>query len=158
MKEKEKNPMVETTDQVMKNYEQALRSGLRFQEEIWQSWCAMANQSPFGSDWQKRFISPSGMINNIAPMAQKQLEDAVTLMEKNAKLSAELMRKALEASQTPALAESQSKWMDFMKAALEAGRVNVEATMDMTSRAMGSVLSFVEKNAELVQPRAAKAA
>jgi hypothetical protein len=158
MKEKEKNPVLETTDQVMRNYEQSLRGGLKFQEEIWQSWCAMANQSPFGGEWQKRFIGATGIVNGVAPATQKQLEESVALMGKNAKLSAELMRKALEASQAPGIAESQSKWMEFMKASLEAGRANVEATMEMTSRAMVSFLSFVEKNSELVQQRVAKAA
>jgi hypothetical protein len=158
MKEKEKNPVLETTDQVMKNYEQALRSGLKVQEEIWQSWCAILNQSPLGSEWPKRFFGASGGGNGIVPAAQKRMEEAVALMEKNAKLGADLFKKAVDASQAPGLAESQSKWMDFMKASLEAGRMNVEATVEIASRTMGSFLSAVEKNSELVQQRVAKAA
>ena len=158
MKEKEKNPVLETTDQVMKNYEQALRSGLKVQEEIWQSWCAMLNQSPLGSEWPKRFLGAAGGGNGIVLGAQKRVEEAVALMEKNAKLGADLVKKAVDAAQASGIAESQSKWMDFMKASLEAGRMNVEATVEIASRAMGSFLSVVEKNSELVQQRVAKAA
>jgi hypothetical protein len=157
MKEKEKNPVLETTDQVMKSYEQALRSGLKFQEEMWQSWWSMVNQSPFGSEWQKRFSGAAGTANGGMPGAQKRLEEALALMEKNAKLGAELMKKAVDASQASGMVESQSKWMDFMKTSLEAGRANVEATVDMASRAMGSFFSTVEKNSELFSLRAAKA-
>ena len=158
MKEKEKNPALETTDQVMKNYEQAIRSGLKFQEEIWQSWCAMVNQSPLAPEWPKKFIGAAGLANGFVPLAQKRMEETIALMEKNAKLGADLVKKALEASQAPGIAESQSKWMDFMKTSLEAGRVNVEAGMEIASRAMGSCVDFiVEKNSELAH-RVTKAA
>jgi hypothetical protein len=146
MKEKEKNPILETADQSMKNYEQTLRTGLKLQEEAWQSWYSMLNQSQFGPDWQKRFNNVTGATNTVVPAVQKGLVETVDLMGKNAILGAELIKKALDASQTPAVAESQSKWMDFMKTSLEAAQYNVEAVMRINSRAMDSIFKLAQKN------------
>ena len=46
-------------------------------------------------------------------MAEKQLEEVVGLMEKNNRITAELMSKAIAAAQTPVIAESQAKWTEF---------------------------------------------
>ena len=92
MKEKEKNPILETADQNMKSYEQTLRTGLKLQEEAWQSWYAMLNQSQFGP---KRFNNVTGATNTVVPAVQKGLVETVDLMGKNALLGAELMKKAL---------------------------------------------------------------
>ena len=158
MKEKEKNPVVETADQAIRNYEQALRAGLKFQEETWQSWYTLLNQSPFGPDWQKRFAGLSEAANGVAVETQKQLEQTVELMEKNARLGADLMKKAVDASQTSALAESQSKWMALVKASLEAAQANVDAIMRINSRTAESLLNIVQKSAAPFQHHAARAA
>lgn len=158
MKEKEKNPVLETADQAIKNYEQALRAGLKFQEETYQSWSAMFNQCALGPEWQKGFINATAAVNGILPAAQKRLGETVELLEKNARLSADLMKKAADAAQTPTIAESQAKWMDFAKSSLGAAQFNVEALMQINSRAIDSFLGLVQKNSEFVQPRAAKAA
>ncbi len=145
----------ELAETARKNYEQALRTGLKFQEEAWQSWCAMVNQSPFGTDWQKRYANVFGAANSLVPAAQKRMEETVELMEKNARLGAELMKKAVDAAQTTVVAEGQAKWMDFMKTSLEAAQYNVEAAMRINSRAMDSFLGFVQKNSDFTH--AAKA-
>jgi hypothetical protein len=158
MKEKGKNPVLETADQTLKNYEQALRAGLKFQEETLQSWGSMLNQNTCQQEWQKGVTNATAAVSGILPAVQKRMEESVELMEKNARLSADLMKKAAEATQTPTIAESQSKWTEFAKASLEAAQFNVEAVMQINSRAIDSFLGFVQKNSALVQQREAKAA
>lgn len=156
MKEKENNPILESADEAIKNYEQALRTGLKFQEEAWQSWCAMVNRAPSISDGQKRYSHVLDAANSIVPTLQKRLEETVEVMEKNAKYGAELMKKAMGAAQTTAVAENQSKWADYLKTSLEAAQYNVESVMRINSRAVDSFLNYVQKNSEL--PRAGKTA
>jgi hypothetical protein len=156
MKEKAKDPVLETADQAIKNYEQTLRTGLKLQEDAWQSWCSLLNESPVGPDWQKKYAGAVSAATAVVPTIQKRLEETVELMEKNARVGAELMKKAVDASQTTSLVESQSKWMDFMKVSLDAAQSNVDAVMRINSRGMESFLSFVQKNSDFAQPRSAE--
>ncbi len=158
MKKNQKTPMSETADEAMKNYEQALRNGLKFQEETWQWWCAILNESLPGQDWQKRFSQAAATANDIIPAAQKRWEETRDLMEKNVNSSADLLKKAAEATRAPNLADSQSKWIDFWRASLEASRANTEAMMHIGSRAFESWVTMVRKASELGQPNVSKAA
>ncbi len=151
-------PMSEMTDTALKNYEQALRTGLKFQEEAGKWWSSVLNQTNFTQDWQKRLTNMSGMANNLMPLAQRRMQDVMTLMEKNGKTSAELMKKACEAAQTPVVAESQAKWMEFWTSSLGAVRSNAEAWSDISSKAIDSWIDFIRKNTEVAEARVAKAA
>ena len=156
MKEKAKDPVLETADHAIKNYEQALRSGLKLQEDAWQSWCSLLNQSAAGPEWQNKVTGAVSAANAVVPVVQKRLEETVELMEKNARLGAELMKKAVDASQTTGIAESQSKWMDFIKTYLNAAQNNVDAVMRISSRGMESFLNLAQKNSEFVRPQGGK--
>lgn len=156
MKEKQNNPVLESADEAIKNYEQALRTGLKFQEEAWQSWCALVNRTPASPDWQKKYAQVFDTANSIVPTIQKRLEETVELMEKNAKYGAELMKKAVDAAQTTAVGESQSKWVDYVKTSLEAAQYNVDSVMRINSRAIDSLVNYVQKNSDFA--RAGKAA
>ncbi|MGN6554453.1 MAG: hypothetical protein ACTHLW_12155 [Verrucomicrobiota bacterium] len=158
MKQKEKNPILETADQNLKNYEQALRTGLKIQEDTWQSWSSILSQSQIGPDWQKRFGNVTGTTNAVVPAVQKGLVETVDLMGKNAILGAELMKKAVDAAQTPAIAESQSKWMDFVKTSLEAAQYNVAAVMRINTRAMDSMFHILQRNSEFARHQTSKTA
>src|SRR5262249_31972270 len=96
-----------------KNYEQAIRTGQKFQEEAGQWWTRMLTQTATATDWQRNFSRFTALAGNAMPLAQRCLEGAMDVMEKSGKSSAELMRKAADAAQTPSLAESQAKWMEF---------------------------------------------
>ncbi len=157
MKEKEKNPVIETADQTITSYEQAVQAGLKFQEETWRSWCALLEQSTFGPEWQKRFNGMGVAGDSIMPTAQKRLEETASLMEKNARSSADLMKKAVDASLTPAIAESQSKWIEFAKDWLKAAQANVEGVMQINSRTVDSFFDFVRKNSDLTAQASAGA-
>jgi hypothetical protein len=153
MKEKEKNPVLETADQAMKNYEQALRTGLRFQEEAWQCWSAMLNQSASNQEWQKYVSNATATANGVLPATQKRMEEAMELMEKNTKAGVDLIKKAVDAAQASGYAEGQAKWMEFWKASLGLARFNAENAMLMSSRAVDSWMNLVQKNSDFVQNR-----
>lgn len=157
MKDKE-NPMSAMAEQAVKNCEQALRSGLKFQQEAGQWWTTMLDQGASHETWQKRFTSFANLANGLKPATQKRMEEVIELAEKNTRTGTELFKKAAEAAQTPAIAESQAKWMDFWTSSLGAVRSNAEAATEINARAMDTWIEFVQKNAEIAQGRASKAA
>ena len=151
-------PIAEMADAVLKNYEQAVRTGLKFQEEAGRMWSSMLNQGNLAGDWQKRVNDFTGMANHFLPLAQKRLEDVMGLMEQNSRTSADLLKKAVDAAGTPALAESQAKWMDFWTESLCAVRSNAEAVSEVSGRAIDSWIDFVRKNSEWTEVRVPRAA
>ena len=86
------------------------------------------------------------------------MEEVISLMEKNSKTGAELMKKAVDAAQTPVIAESQAKWMDFWTSSMGAVRSNTEAVSEMSSKAIDSWIDFVRKNTEVTEVRVPKSA
>src|SRR5512138_2361509 len=106
-------PTAEMAEATLKNYEQAMRMGLKMQEEAGRWWTSMFNQGSFAQEWQKRFNDVNGVASSLMPLTEKRMEEVINLMEKNTKAGAELMKKAVDAAQTPGAAESQAKWLDF---------------------------------------------
>jgi hypothetical protein len=157
MKEMEK-PVNEMADKAMKNYEQALRTGLKLQEEAVRCFNQMFNQTAAPQDWQKRFTNLTAFTSEVMPMTQKRMEEVLELMEKNSRTSAELVKKAVDAVQTPVPAESQAKWMEFWTSSMGAARSNAEALTQISARAIDSWIDFVRRNTDMAEIRFPKAA
>src|SRR5512146_5684 len=158
-KEKETmSTLSDMADTAMKNYEQAIRTGLKVQEEAGKWWGSMFNQTAFAQDWQKRFSDMSGMANRLMPLAQKRMEEMMDLMEKNSRTGAELLKKAVDAAQAPAMAESQAKWMEFWTSSMGAMRSNAEAVTEISTKVIDSWIDFIRKNTEVAEMHVPKAA
>lgn len=148
MKDRE-HTVSDMADTALKNYEQAVRTTLKFQEEATRCWSSLLNQGALVQDWQKRVNHLNGVTNKLVPIAQQRLEDVIGLMEKNSRTGAELMKKAVEALQTPGVSESQTKWMEFWTSSMGAVRSNTEAVAEIGAKAVDSWVEFVRKNTEL---------
>jgi len=157
MKDREKS-VSEMTDTAMKNYEQAVRTTLKLQEEAARCWSSMLNQTTLVQDWQKRLDDFNGMANKFVPLAQQRMEEVISLMEKNSRTGAELMKKAVDAAQTPVISESQAKWMEFWTSSMGAMRTNTEAFAEIGTKAVDSWIDFVRRNTDLNQVRGTKTA
>jgi hypothetical protein len=151
-------PVSEMADQALKNYEQALRTGLKLQEEAVRWWSGLLNQTAGSQDWQRRFTSLTSLANGVMPAAQKRMEEVLDLMEKNGQTGADLVKKAVDAAQTPVIAESQAKWMDFWTSSLGAVRTNAEALTQIQTRTIDSWIDFVRQNTEVTEIRVPKTA
>jgi hypothetical protein len=145
-------------DKTMKNFEQAVRTGVKLQEEAAQFWAKLGNQSASAQDLQKRFATAASFANGLVPEAQKRIEEMLALAEKNSRASLELIKKAAEAAQTPLIAESQAKWMEVWTDSIKGAQSNVETLTEIGSRSMNSCIEFVRKNTELAEVRVPKAA
>ena len=151
-------PLTAMADQARTNYEHAVRTGQKFQEEAGQWWTRMLSQAMTANDWQKQFTRLTAMTTSVMPLAQRRLEEAMRLMETNSRTGAELMKKAVEATQTSSIAESQAKWMDFWSSSMKAAQSNIEAVTDFSTHAIDSWIQFVRKNSDANEVRMPKAA
>jgi hypothetical protein len=142
LKEQE-NAMSQMSEQAVKNCEQALRSGLKLQQEVGQWWTHLIDQGASAEDWQKR-------LSAFKPTTQKRLEEVLDLAAKNTRVGTELFQKAAEAVNTSIAPYSQGKWMEFWTAWMGAVNSNAQALTELRLRTVESWMSFVQKNADLV--------
>jgi hypothetical protein len=148
--------MSDMADKARQQYEHTVRTGQKFQEEAGQWWSRMLAQTAGNTDWQKQFTNFAAMSNRMLPLAQRRMEDAMELLEKNSRTGADLMKKAMDAAQTTALAESQAKWLDFWTSSMRAMQGNVEAVTEMSTKAIDSWVQFVRTNTETTEIRTPK--
>lgn len=154
MTEKAKNPASDALDQGLKNYEQALRTGLKLQEEAGKYWTRMLNQAASPQDLPKQFIS---FANEMIPAAQKSMQNCIELIEQNSRTSATLIKQGLEAAQATSCADGQSKVVEFCESSLGALRANAQAILDINNKAIDSWTAFIKKATQAHTPRAEKA-
>ena len=143
-------------EQVAKNYEQALRSGLKMQQEAGEMWTTWMTQSAPPSDWQKRFPKFTNLVNEYVPAARERMEEVAQLMERNTRTGNELLKKAADAARTPTIADSQAKWMDFWTSSLEATRAAGETMAQISSRAIDTWINCIHKSTEIAEVRVPK--
>jgi hypothetical protein len=148
-------PLSDAADKAMRNYEQAVRTGLKLQEEAAHLWTNVLNQSASPQDWQKRFSGATTVANGVLPAAQRRMQDVVDLMEQNTKASTDLLKKAAEVCQTTSLPECQTKWLDFCAASVDLARTNLEAVTQINSRAVDSWIDYIRKSADVTEVKAA---
>ena len=158
MKDKEKNviqELAEQAEQNMKYYEQAFQTGLKMQEEAGQWGRTLLRQTATAQEWQKRYLDFASVTNRVMPAAQKRMEEMLDLTTKNVQTGTQLFKKAVEAAQTPIVAESQAKWMDFWNSSMAAAQANAEAMTQMNIRTIESWIGLVQKNIKATESQAA---
>lgn len=154
MTDKTKAPASEFFDQALKNYEQALRAGLKAQEEASAYWTKLFDQTASRSDVQKQFAS---IANDVIPPAQKYMEGCVGLMEQNSRVGVELMKKGMNAVQTSNLGEWREKVMDITESSLKSMKATAQAVIDLNSKAVDSWIGVMKKSVDVAATRAEKA-
>jgi hypothetical protein len=146
------------TGKAIKNCEQALRTSLKLQEEAVVWWSNLVNHTAAAQDWQKPLHTATTMAGEVLPEAQKRMEEVLGFMEKNSRTGAELVKKAVDAAQTPVISESQAKWMDFWTTSMGALRSSSEELTNIGAKALDSWVDFVRKNTELTTIQVPKGA
>ncbi len=154
----QENPMPGVTDQALKNCQQAIRNGLKLQQELARYWTGVISQGASAPDWQKRVSGFAATSATLIPAAQKRVEEIMELTEKNYKAGADLLKKATDAAQTASVAESQTKWLDVWTSSIQAARTNAESIVQINNRLLDSWMEFARKNADAAQVRVEQAA
>ena len=157
-KETEKDPMTELAGTALKNYELAFQAGLRLQSQAGRWWTSMVTRGVDTPDWQKPLNRVTGLANSLAPLVQERMQEVMALAEHNSQSGAELVKLAMDAAQTPLIADSQAKWMEFWTSSIMVARTNTEALTKISHKAIDSWIDFVQRNTEVTDIRVPKAA
>ncbi len=155
MTDKTKTPASEMFDQALKNYEQALQTGLKIQEEAGKCWTKLLNPAASPLDLQKQVIA---MANEVIPATQKNMEAYLQRLEQNSRASVDLLKKGIEAAQTASFQEGQGMLVDFCENSLTSLKTNAQAIVDLNCKAVDSWIAMVKKaTSDVVGPKAEKA-
>ncbi len=146
-----KNPVSDMAEQIVSNYEQALRSSIKMQQEAVQCWSKWFNQSAPAEDWQRRVTRFTHLVNQYVPENEKRVEELVDLMQANTRTGTELLKKVADATQTPMTSEGQNKWLEVWTSSMGAMRSSYERFMQIGGRAMDSWMDFAQKSSEMAQ-------
>ena len=136
------------TEKAFKNFEQAVRTSVKFQEEAARCWTNVLNQGANAQDWQKQVANFTNFTSGLLPAAQKQMQGVLELMEKNSRTGVELMKKAVDAAQTSSVVESQNKWLDVCTSSLGAVRTTTEAVAQINAQAIDSCINFLRRSSD----------
>ena len=131
-------------EQGLKNYEQALKTGLKLQEDSLRLWTGLLNQPTAPQELQKR---SKAMVDEIIPQAQKTIEENLKLVEHNSRTTIELLKKAAATTQATTVQEAHSKFLSLWEASLNAVRDTTMAFAQANAKAVESWNGYVRKSA-----------
>jgi len=144
-----KNTMSELMEQAMKNYEQALQSGLKLQEESSRWWTDFMTQSTTATDWQKRWKTTA---TQTIPIVQKRMEESLRLVEQSSQTSLDLLKQALAVTASDSPANAQTKVQQLWEASLRALRQNAQAVAQANAKVVESWMQLFTAGTETGAP------
>lgn len=149
--EEKTKPVTDLFEQAMKSYEQALKTGVKMQEESAKVFSNLFNQSNTPQDWQKKMKS---VADDFVPQTQKSVEEGLKLIEQTSKASVELLKKAVAAGQPVSATDAQAKILGLWEASLNAMRDTAVSVTQANNKAIESWVAYARKG---VDPCATKA-
>jgi hypothetical protein len=153
MSDKTKVPGTDLFDQAVKNYEQALKTGVRLQEECGKWWTNLLNQTTSPQDWQKNITSG---LNETFLAAEKNMEATLRLMEQNSRRSLDLLKQATESAQSASTADGQARLQKLWQTSLELLENNAQAITQANVKLVETWTQFARKSTERATAAAAR--
>lgn len=129
-----KTPKVDPTrvfDQAIENFETAVKTGCKIQEQAIEQINEFAQRFGSPGDWQQRAQQAA---ETAVPTLQKNFDEAVAVMNQNARTGLDLLSKAMEAGQTDTPNAAQEKMRDFWEMTLKSMRENTQALVQANTR------------------------
>jgi hypothetical protein len=146
--EEKTKPFADFFEQATRQYEQAVKTGLKAQEESAKLWTDLCNQITFPPDVQKRVQAFS---DEVIPQTQKNVNEFLKLMDQNSRATVELLKKAVAASQATSLQDAQSKFLGLWETTLGIVRETAQSVTQVNSKAVESCVELLRKAAEPIR-------
>jgi len=141
-------------DQAVQTFGDALKAGVKVQEQVTGWWTDALDQMSGGNDWQKKQRS---ILNDVIPAAQRSTEEWLKLVEQSYQRSVDMMKKAFTAQSAGASAqEAQAKAVEVWQSSLTMVKENAQAVAHVNAKVMELWADLLRKN--LNTTRAAVAA
>ena len=153
MSDKTKAPGTDQFEQAVRNYEQALKTGVRLQEDCGKWWTDAFTQTTGPQDWEK---AASSVLNEVFPAAQKNVEETLRLMEQNSRASLDLFKKATETFQSTSVADGQARVQKLWQTSLDLLHQNAQAMTQTNARLVETWTMFAQKGTDGAPAPAAK--
>jgi len=124
-------------------YDQATQAGQKIQEQAGVWW-----NKVMSSEWQKQVISFSEIATETVPLAQRNVEQMMKLVDKTCRSGVDMLKKAVEVMPTQGNGDLQSAWMELWVSGNRAAQTNSHALMELGTTAIDSWTQFVRKVAK----------
>ena len=128
-------------DQAVSTFGDAMKAGVKIQEEIGKWWSDALDQSGPAMEWQKR---SRAIVQEAIPAAQKNAEEWLKLVEKNYHKSMALLKRAWETDADPK--EIRAKTQELWEASLELVRENAQSMAETNMKMMEVWAGLLKKN------------
>lgn len=148
-------PGAEMFDQAVKGYEQALRTGVRLQEDAARWWTNFFQQSSYTQDWQRQM---SSVVSQAIPTAQRNLEESLRLVDQSCKTGLNLLKRAVDAPRNNAASDMQSQVQEIFQSSINVMQSNMQAITESQARVMESWTQFMRRGMETANSATASAA
>jgi hypothetical protein len=133
-----------SAESAQRTYEQATQAGQRIQEQAGAWWSNVMTNS----EWQRQVINFSEIATETIPLAQRNVEQLMKLVDKSCRSGVEVMKKAVEVMPARGNGEMQSAWMELWISGSRAAQANSHAVMELGTTAIDSWTQFVRKVAK----------
>jgi len=142
--------VMQVLDSALGAFGDALKAGVKAQEEMVKWWSGAAESANPLTDWQKR---SRRIFDEGVPAAQKQLEDWMKVVEQNYRRSIELLKKAVESDNNGMLDGFRDRLRTLWEESVGVVRENAEAMAQANVRLMEAWNELVRKNFEQSEAR-----
>jgi hypothetical protein len=148
------NNATELFGQAARSFESAIQTGIKLQEESVKCVTDMLGNIGSPQKWQKK---AQDVMEDMVGASQKNMDEAVQVMNDNAKVSMDLLKKAFESRPADAN-EAQSRAMNLWETSLGMLRNNTEAVLRANTRVVEAWTEMAKKmNGEHFEKMAAMA-
>lgn len=148
------NP-AELIDQATATYFGAVKNALKVQEELVAGWVDVFRKAD-GIDYLPQTVQR--VLKETIPLAEKQTEELLKVVEDSSRQGLTLMADAFEAVRTTKPAETQASLEKLWDNSLTALRDNAEAVVRANAHLAETWMGFAKRNVEGVVPPTTKAA
>jgi hypothetical protein len=133
-------------DQAVSTFGDALKAGVKIQEEVGKWWSDALEHAGPVNEWQKK---SRALVSEAIPAAQKNAEEWLKLVEQNYKRSMTLLKKAFETNADPA--EIRAKTQQLWEESMELIRDNAQAMADANKKVLELWAGMLKKNCEAMK-------
>jgi hypothetical protein len=129
-------------DQAVSTFGDALKAGVKIQEEVGKFWTDALDQGSPVQEWQKR---SRALVAEAIPTAQRSAEEWLKLVERNYQKSMVLMKKAFESDQMDPN-ELRARAQELWEESLELVRDNAQAMAQANVKMLEIWAGLLKKN------------
>jgi hypothetical protein len=142
--------MTSLFDQAVQTFGDAMKAGVKIQEEIGRWWSDVIDQAGPVTEWQKR---SRAMVCDAIPAAQRNTEELMKVLEQNSRRSLDLLKKAVD-TEPGNTADLQAKTQEIWDASMEVVRDNAQAMAQVNVKMMETWAEILKQSMNGNQPQA----